>query len=378
MKIALLIRRYITTGGAERYAVEVARRLADKHEVHIFAQEYDHVPQRMTIHRVPLHFRKPRYLNQWWFSWWTSKNVRGFDLVYAHERLTQFDVMHIHSGTFVGGLWGVARAEKKNRFLIWLKILTQPRISAYWLLEKLHFRPLPGRRWIAVSEMTKREVQLFYPIPDDRFFIAHSGADAPSANVDDVRKKWRTKLNAGEQDVLLIFVGSQFDRKGLDALIAALGILRDRPCKLLVLGGGKTEAYRQQAAELQISDKIIFAGLVKNTSDFYAASDIFVLPTLSDPSPLSPLEAMAHGCATVMSCGRYNGAAEHIQNGEAILLDNPRNPVEIADAIKRLMTPALRGEFARKGRALVEKLTWDRTADIVIRALEQSASNRGR
>ena len=378
MKIALLIRRYITTGGAERYAVEVARRLADKHEVHIFAQEYDHVPQRMTIHRVPLHFRKPRYLNQWWFSWWTSKNVRGYDLVYTHERLTHFDVMHIHSGTFVGGLWGVARAEKKNRFLIWLKILTQPRISAYWLLEKLHFRPLPGRRWIAVSEMTKREVQLFYPIPDDRFFIAHSGADAPSANVADVRKNWRTKLNAGEQDVLLIFVGSQFDRKGLGALIAALGILRDRPCKLLVLGGGKTEAYRQQAADLQISDKVIFAGLVKNTSDFYAASDIFVLPTLSDPSPLSPLEAMAHGCATVMSCGRYNGAAEHIQNGEAILLDNPRNPVEIADAIKRLMTPALRGEFARKGRALVEKLTWDRTADIVIRALEQSASNRGR
>lgn len=40
MKIAILIRRYITVGGAERYAVEVARRLAEKHEVHIFAQEY--------------------------------------------------------------------------------------------------------------------------------------------------------------------------------------------------------------------------------------------------------------------------------------------------------------------------------------------------
>ena len=42
MKIALLIRRYITTGGAERYAVEVARRLARVHEVHVFAQQWDH------------------------------------------------------------------------------------------------------------------------------------------------------------------------------------------------------------------------------------------------------------------------------------------------------------------------------------------------
>ena len=301
MKIAILIRRYLTTGGAERYAVEVARRLAEKHEVHIFAQEYDHVPQRMTVHRVPLHFRKPRYLNQWWFSWWTSRNTSGFDLVYTHERVTQFDVMHIHSGTFVGGLWGVARGEKNNPFLIWLKILTQPRICAYWFLEKLHFRALPGHRWIAVSQMIKREVQFFYPLPDDRFFIAHSGADFPDANVHEVRKNWRTKLGAGEQDVLLIFVGSEFDRKGLGALIAALGILRDSPCKLLVLGGGKIEPYRRQAADLQISEKIIFAGLVKNASDYYAASDIFVLPTLSDPSPLSPLEAMAHGCVPLLS-----------------------------------------------------------------------------
>jgi UDP-glucose:(heptosyl)LPS alpha-1,3-glucosyltransferase len=137
---------------------------------------------------------KPSFANQWWFSWWTSKKVRGFDLVYTHERVTRFEVMHIHSGTFVGGIWGWARAEKKNHFLIWLKLLTQPRIWAYWLLEKLHYRPLPGRGWIAVSEMIKREVQSFYPIPDDRFFIAHPGADFPAFNSGRERKQWRKRL----------------------------------------------------------------------------------------------------------------------------------------------------------------------------------------
>jgi glycosyltransferase involved in cell wall biosynthesis len=378
MKIAILIRRYITTGGAERYAVEVARRLVEKHEVHIFAQEYDHAPEGMTAHRVLKPFRKPSFANQWWFSWWTSKKVRGFDLVYTHERITRFDVMHIHSGTFVGGIWGLARAEKKNHFLIWLKILTQPRIWAYWLLEKLHYRPIPGRCWIAVSEMIKREVQSYYPIPDDRFCIAHSGADSPPSNLDDIRNNWRKKLNASNQDVLLLFVGSQFDRKGLSMLIAAVGTLKDQPCKLLVLGGGNTDLYKQQAAALQIGDKIIFAGLVKNTSDYYAAADIFILPTLSDPSPLSPLEAMAHGCATIMSCGRYNGAAEHIKNNEAILLEDPRNPFEIAGAIERLMNPDIREAYSNKGRDLVRELSWDRTANIIIQTLEKSARERGR
>ena len=52
MKIALLLRRFITTGGAERYAVEIVRRLAAMHEVHIFAQEWDQEPAGVIFHRV--------------------------------------------------------------------------------------------------------------------------------------------------------------------------------------------------------------------------------------------------------------------------------------------------------------------------------------
>ena len=52
MKVAVLVRRYITTAGAERYAVEVARRLALAHEVHLFTQALDHEPAVMVRHRV--------------------------------------------------------------------------------------------------------------------------------------------------------------------------------------------------------------------------------------------------------------------------------------------------------------------------------------
>jgi UDP-glucose:(heptosyl)LPS alpha-1,3-glucosyltransferase len=378
VKIALLIRRYLTTGGAERYAVEVAQRLARKHEVHVFAHEFEgEAGGNIFFHRVPRPFRKPAFVSQWWFAWWTGRNVRGFDVVHTHERATRFDVMHVHSGTFVGGLFGVPGGQRKNPFRVWLKILTEPRVWAYWHLEKKHYRPQPGRSWIAVSKMIQREVQNFYPIPDDRFAVAHPGTDLPATDTVAARKIWREKLSVADGETLLVFVGSEFKRKGLDALIAALALLKNQPVKLTVVGGGDVETYQQQAAALGVGGKIFWAGLVKNTSDFYAAADIFVLPTLSDAGPMSPLEAMAHGCPAIFSCAKFAGMAEMITHGEAILLNNPKDASEIAVAIEKLMNPAERENFIRKGRALAEKLSWDRTAALVEAALEKSARERG-
>jgi glycosyltransferase involved in cell wall biosynthesis len=86
---------------------------------------------------------------------------------------------------------------------------------------------------------------------------------------------------------------------------------------------------------------------------------------------------MAHGCAAVVSCGRYTGVAELTRNGEAILLEDPRNPSEIARAIGRLLDPVIRKQYSDKGRELARHLSWDRTAGVVASALEASRRERG-
>lgn len=378
MRIAVLIRRYITTGGAERYAVEVARRLSRVHEVHLFAQEWDHEPTGMTLHRVSRPLTKPRFFNQWWFSWRSARMTRGFDVVYSNERILRFDVVNIHAGTFVGGLWGAERGENKGAFRTWLKILTGPSIWANWLMEKLHYRLAPGRFWVADSEMVKTEVQRYYPIPDGRFFIAHSGVDAPGADAGKRRAHWRQKLGFSESDVVGLFVGSEFRRKGLGALVEAMGKLGERGPKLVIVGGQDRTPYEKRAAELKINDRITWAGRVSNVKDYYALADIFILPTLSDPSPLAPLEAMAYGCASIISCGRYTGAAELTTRDEAILLQDPKDPAEIARAIQSLMDPATRAGYADRGRNLALSLSWDGTAAAVLAALEKSSRELGR
>ena len=377
MKIAILIRRYITTGGAERYAVEVARRLAREHEVHVFAQEWEWEPAGMTLHRVSRPFRKPNFINQWWFSWRTSGMARGYDVIYTHERVTRFDVMNVHCAPFVAGLWGAERGHQ-NSLRTWLKVLTGPGIWAYWLLEKLHFSNAPGRFWVADSEMVKLEVQRYYPIPDGRFFIAHSGIDQPGPNVNKTRTEWRRKLGFSDDEVVALFVGSEFQRKGLGALVEAMGILGERAPRLVVVGGEDPTDYQIRGRALQVGERIHWAGRVNNVNDYYALADIFILPTLSDPSPIAPLEAMAHGCATIMSCERYTGAAELVENEEAIVLQDPRNAREIAQAVERLLEPAVRKEYSIRGRMHTKQISWDRTAEIVSQALKKSREERVR
>lgn len=73
MKIAVLIRRFVLTGGAERYAVEVTRRLAREHDVSVFAQEWSFEgKENITFHKIPRFFRRPNFLNQLFFFFFYS------------------------------------------------------------------------------------------------------------------------------------------------------------------------------------------------------------------------------------------------------------------------------------------------------------------
>jgi glycosyltransferase involved in cell wall biosynthesis len=71
---------------------------------------------------------------------------------------------------------------------------------------------------------------------------------------------------------------------------------------------------------------------------------------------------MAAGVATVMSSSEFNGSAELVRNGEALILSDPSDPREIAAALTKLMDTQSRAALSEKGRQLVRQLTWDKTA----------------
>jgi UDP-glucose:(heptosyl)LPS alpha-1,3-glucosyltransferase len=255
---------------------------------------------------------------------------------------------------------------------------------AYLWLEKKQFTFDGGRLLIAVSQNIKKNVQDHYPLPDDSFRLAYTAVDSgmlERGGINNHRKKLRSKFGVAENDLVFLFVGTEFKRKGLDALLKAAASIPRSNMKFLIAGGGggggKLKEYTKLAEKLGLGDDVIFLGLVRDVEELYAMSDVYILPTLSDPCPLAPLEAMASGVATIMSCSTYAGTAELVKNGEALILENPQDAQEIANALRRLMDEGYRKALSEKGRRLAEKLTWERTTEDTLSTYYEVLERKG-
>lgn len=355
--------------------MEVVRRLASDHEMHVFAQEWSFAgPESITFHKIPRVCRKPAWLNQLLFSYCCRRAVvQGFDVVHSFEKVSAFDVMTVQSPCFKSS--GIAAERPWKRMLGWMRMAVSPRKLAWMWLEREQFADDPARVVIAVSDQVKRNVQSQYPLPDERFRLAYTGVEVPPETLaaskqdrDELRARW----DIGIHDLVVLFVGTEFKRKGLDALLQGFAKVPRAQFKLLIAGGGgeRIESYKKLVDSLQLGSEVRFLGLVDSIDRIYPIADMYVLPTLADPCPLAPLEAMAAGVATVMSSSTYNGTAELIRHGEAVILSNPQDPEEIAAALLKLMDPHVRQQMAEKGQQLVRQLTWDKTAAVTVAAYQ--------
>ncbi|NTV14352.1 MAG: glycosyltransferase family 4 protein [Desulfobulbaceae bacterium] len=370
LKIAVLVRNFVITGGAERYAYQVSRRLAREHEVHIFCQTWDEeLTPGFTIHRIPRPLRKPTFVNQLLFSWYCGRRVdNSFDLIYSHERVRRYDVLSIHCPCYRGFL---TRSRGWRKLLLWLGELTSPRGLAYLWLERSQYAARPDRLMVADSRMAADDVLDNYPsLPREQIGVAYPGVDLEEidqalAAVD--REELRRQHGLAPENFVLLFVGTEFKRKGLDALLQGLSRARTKTAKLLVAGQpDDLAAYRQQAERLGLGDRVSFLGRIAAIYPLYILADTFILPTLADPCPIAPLEAMTCGTATIMSSTPWCGTAEHVKNDEAVILQNPKDAEEIARAIDRLADPVVRQVYADKGRSLGRTLGWEHTTAITL------------
>jgi len=135
MKIAVLIRDYdFSGGGSQKYCVELTNRLSEIHDVHVYAQNIVTPFDKITFHKIPRLFTKPRFLNQLIFSRLTRKAVEQgrYDIVHSHDTVTHADVYTLHVDC-VKTKW----TNKKGlaKFLYFLDTLLSPRMLSYLWLE---------------------------------------------------------------------------------------------------------------------------------------------------------------------------------------------------------------------------------------------------
>lgn len=144
-----------------------------------------------------------------------------------------------------------------------------------------------------------------------------------------------------EGDVRLLFVGRLVRTKGARDAIKALGLVRDLPAVLDVVGDGfDRQACEALAAELGLRDRVRFHGWLprEQIDRFYVAADIFVFPSYREPGGSVVFEAMGYGLPLIVSDVGGPGAAVDGSSGICIHPTSPEQYArDIAGAVKRLV-----------------------------------------
>jgi L-malate glycosyltransferase len=176
----------------------------------------------------------------------------------------------------------------------------------------------------------------------------------------------RAELAIPEGRITGIIVARMDGMKGHDALLNALASLRraNVPLTMLIAGDGVEHGSMEKlAAQLGLGrSDVRFLGFRTDVPDLLAASDFFVLPSLTEGFPLSVLEAMSHGLPTVAT--DVGGIPELVTHGEHGLLVPVKSPDALADAMQALVEDAdLRSRLGAAARKRVtEEFSFDEMA----------------
>ena len=362
LRIAVLIRNYSASGGgAERYCVELTNRLSNIHEVHVFSQHNSESSESITFHQIPQWLKKPRYINQLLFSYLTKRATEGrFDIVHSHDMATHANIYTLHVPC-VRTKWAQATGLKK--ILRWANTLLSPRKMAYLWLENKEMQVLPNRHFISVSEYLSRNVLESYPRLNGHITIAHPGIEIQATDdkaIAELRKNFRGKHRIPTSAFVLLFVAHGFKRKGLPAIIKALEMLNNKDIHIVVAGSGNPKDIQINSPTVQ--NNTHFIGVVENMSELYPMADTLIHPTLGDTYGMVVLEAMSHKLPVIVSSAKHCGFSEHLDNEEAIILNNPTDPQEISMSIQTLNNQLeFRNKISKNGFKKSKQISWNKT-----------------
>ena len=376
LKVAVLIRHYsASTGGAERYCVELTGRLAKIHDVHVFTQQNSEQSNSITFHQIPQWFQRPRYLNQLLFSWFTRRATQNkFDIVHSHDMVTHANIYTLHVPC-VKTRWSESKGVKK--ILRWLNTLLSPRKIAYLWLENTEMRISEHRHFISVSEYLSRNILMNYPRTNKHITIAYPGINNPVdvySNTALQSNGLKKELGLDDNDFLLLFVGNDLIKKGLPTIIQALNKLGNNHIHLAIAGNGKKNTVNIPAKLLK---NVHFLGVMENMMSLYQNADTLIHPTLVDTYGMVVLEAMAAKIPVIVSSKKYCGFAEHLDDNQALILNNPKDAQEMSEKINSVFSDVnLRATIAKNGFEMSQSISWENTLEKTLLAYNTVLENK--
>jgi len=329
MNIGLVRRGYSTTGGAEAYLKRFAQALLEAgHECTLFTSAHWPREDWPGGHIETLPGPSPLAFAN---ALERARAATPCDYLFSLERVWACDAYRAGDG--VHRAWLERRARFEPFWKPWARRFN-PKHRQLLALEAHLFSPKGAGIVIANCRMVKEEIIREYGYPADRIHVVYNGLPAFTP-APDLREQTRAQLGLAASDYVVLFAGSGWERKGLQAALDGIREV-NAACHpvLLVAGRGNPRRYRG-------GERVRFLGPVRQMAACYAAADAFILPTLYDPFSNACLEALAAGLPVITT--EANGFSEILQPGiDGEILDDGADAIAVARAIEAWSDPAHR------------------------------------
>nr|WP_320119844.1 glycosyltransferase family 4 protein [uncultured Marinifilum sp.] len=221
---------------------------------------------------------------------------------------------------------------------------------------------------IAVSNLTRNIVIEKYGQNPDKVVTVYNA-------VEPVSSEEKLAIKKGVKEKIVTFLGRITMQKGPEYFVEAANqvLKRSNNVRFVMAGSGDMlEKMVERAAQLGISDKFHFTGFLKGDDVFkmFKLSDVYVMPSVSEPFGISPLEAMQSNVPVIIS--KQSGVSEILTH--AVKVDY-WDIDAMADAIYGIINyDSLSNEFKEKGKEEVDNLKWANAA-VHVHDVYQSAIN---
>jgi UDP-glucose:(heptosyl)LPS alpha-1,3-glucosyltransferase len=176
----------------------------------------------------------------------------------------------------------------------------------------------------------------------------------------------RKQLNMRKRDLIALFVGGDWQRKGLE--MAMRGVALATGWQLMVVGPGSRQRFEELAHSAGLDGRATFVESPRDIGAFYGAADAFLLPSKYEGFSLGTFEAAAAGLPLLATA--VNGVTDILRDGKnGWVLSGGAE--EIADRLDRLRDADLRASMGAASRSSVADYTWERAVNDYCSLMEQ-------
>ncbi len=335
MRVAICIFKYFPYGGLQRDCVKVVKEcLKRHHQVDIYTMSWQgEQPQGCRVRTVEVggwsnHKRCIAFSDHMT----AELKKEHYDVVLGFNRMAGLDCYYAGDLCF-------AAENRGPKYFFWFRL--SPRYRSYIALERAVFAEAGNCQILALTHQQIKDYRYYYHTPAQRFHLLPPGIDSQFTLGEDypqLRQQYRQQFDCNDGLVILM-VGSDFHRKGLDRALRALAALPaelKQQSQLWVVGDDSPKPWQHLIKRLGIKQQVRFFGPQQQVRPFFYAADLLIHPAYQEAAGMVLLEALA--CGLVVIATEVCGYAHHIiKSHGGVVISSPFKQQQLDEEVARLL-----------------------------------------